>query len=395
VEKITPEEVGLSSERLGRINDFMIRYVDGGQAAGFVTLVARKGEIVFFDNYGYQDIDAKMPLANDTIFRIYSMTKPITSVGFMMLFERGLVRLEDPVSIYIPEFKNIKVLGKDGKRLNLDKEITIHNLLDHTAGLSYGGIEETKLPVDAYYDQANLFEPRIDLEEMVRRITTLPLAFQPGDKWHYSVATDVVGRLIELITDMPLIDYLREKVLDPLGMVDTDFCVPPGKRNRFSTLYGKVGEADLGVLDDAIGGDYFNVSLQSGGSGLVSTMPDYCRFAQMLLNRGEWGGMRFLGSKTVDYMIANHLSKSLLPINMGGPWHGFGFGLGFSVMLDVPLSGMMGSTGVHGWGGWANTHFWIDQIEELIGILMMQYIPSGTFPFTNDFRTAVYQAIID
>ena len=149
------------------------------------------------------------------------------------------------------------------------------------------------------------------------------------------------------------------------------------------------------MFTDTIGGDYFNVSLQLGGSGLVSTMPDYYRFAQMVLNRGEWGGMRFLGSKTVDYMTANHIPPSLLPITMAKSWHGFGFGLGFSVMLDVPLSGMMGSTGVHGWGGWANTHFWIDQIEKLIGILMMQYIPSGTFPFTNDFRTAVYQAAID
>jgi CubicO group peptidase (beta-lactamase class C family) len=390
-----PEELGVSSERLMRINDFMKRYVDGGKSAGFVTLVARQGEIIYLDKYGFQDIATKTPIEFNTIFRIYSMTKPITSVAFMMLFERGLVRLEDPVSKYIPQFKQVKVYGKDGKLIDLVREITIHDLLIHTAGLSYGGIEETKIPVDELYDEANLFEPGIDLEEMVQRIASLPLAYQPGTVWHYSVATDVVGRLIELIADMSLLDYLREKVFNPLGMVDTDFSVPPDKTSRFSTLYGKTETGDLGVLDDTIGGGYFNVSLHSGGSGLVSTMPDYYHFTQMVLNKGTSGGLRLLSPKTVDYMTANHVPQSLLPISMGEPWLGFGFGLGFSVMLDIPISGMMGSTGVHGWGGWANTHFWIDQQEQLIGILMMQYIPSGTHPFTNDFRTAVYQALIE
>jgi CubicO group peptidase (beta-lactamase class C family) len=390
-----PEELGVSSERLMRINDFMKRYVDGGKSAGFVPLVARQGEIIYLDKYGFQDIATKTPIEFNTIFRIYSMTKPITSVAFMMLFERGLVRLEDPVSKYIPQFKQIKVYGKDGKLIDLVREITIHDLLIHTAGLSYGGIEETKIPVDELYDEANLFEPGIDLEEMVQRIASLPLAYQPGTVWHYSVATDVVGRLIELIADMSLLDYLREKVFNPLGMVDTDFSVPPDKTSRFSTLYGKTETGDLGVLDDTIGGGYFNVSLHSGGSGLVSTMPDYYHFTQMVLNKGTSGGLRLLSPKTVDYMTANHVPQSLLPISMGEPWLGFGFGLGFSVMLDIPISGMMGSTGVHGWGGWANTHFWIDQQEQLIGILMMQYIPSGTHPFTNDFRTAVYQALIE
>jgi CubicO group peptidase (beta-lactamase class C family) len=360
-----------------------------------LVLVARQGEIIYLDKYGFQDIATKTPIEFNTIFRIYSMTKPITSVAFMMLFERGLVRLEDPVSKYIPQFKQVKVYGKDGKLIDLVREITIHDLLIHTAGLSYGGIEETKIPVDELYDEANLFEPGIDLEEMVQRIASLPLAYQPGTVWHYSVATDVVGRLIELIADMSLLDYLREKVFNPLGMVDTDFSVPPDKTSRFSTLYGKTETGDLGVLDDTIGGGYFNVSLHSGGSGLVSTMPDYYHFTQMVLNKGTSGGLRLLSPKTVDYMTANHVPQSLLPISMGEPWLGFGFGLGFSVMLDIPISGMMGSTGVHGWGGWANTHFWIDQQEQLIGILMMQYIPSGTHPFTNDFRTAVYQALIE
>jgi len=390
-----PEEVGFSSERLVRINDFMKRYVEGGKAAGLVTLVARRGNIIFFDKFGYQDIATKTPIELETIFRIYSMTKPITSIAFMMLFERGLVRLEDPLSRFVPQFKKTKVFGKDRKLLDLDREITIHDLLIHTAGLSYGGVEETKIPVDELYDKADLFNTNINLEEMVHRIATLPLAYQPGTVWHYSVATDVVGYLIEIIADMPLPDYLNEKIFKPLGMVDTAFSVPPEKADRLSTLYGKTEDSELAVLDNTIGGNYFKVHLHLGGSGLVSTMSDYYRFAQLILNKGKLEGVRLLGTKTMELMTANHLPLALLPISMGDPMPGFGFGLGFSVMMNVPLSGMMGSVGLHGWGGWAKTHFWVDPQEQIIGILMMQYIPKGTYQVTNDFRTAVYQALVE
>ena len=320
------EKLGLSTERLTRINEYMERYVAEGKIAGFVTLVARHGEIAYLDKYGYQDIASHTPIELDTIFRIYSMSKPITSVAFRMLFERGLVRLEDPLSKFIPEFKKTKVYGKDGKLVDLIREITVHDLLVHTAGLSYGGIEETKIPVDALYDKADLFNPNIDLMEMVRRIANLPLAYQPGTVWHYSVATDVVGRLIELIADTPLPDYLEEKIFRPLGMVDTAFSVTPEKVERFSKLYGKSSKSDLAVLDDALGGNYFKVKLFLGGSGLVSTMPDYYRFAQMVLNQGELDGVRLLGTKTMELMTCNHLPEELLPISMGYPWVGFGFG---------------------------------------------------------------------
>jgi len=390
-----PEKSGLSSQRLTYINKFMERYVNAGKIAGFVTLVARNGNLVYMDKHGYQNLAGKKPIEINTIFRIYSMSKPITSVGFMMLLEKGLARLEDPVSKYIPEFKNATVYDEGGKLIDAVREISVHDLLRHTAGLSYGGIEETKLPVDELYDQADLFNFEIDLEEMVRRIAGLPLAYQPGSQWHYSVATDVVGRLIEIISDQPLPEYLKENVLDPLGMKDTSFQVPEDKIERFSLLYGKLGDDKLAVLPDVIGGDYFNVKLFLGGSGLVSTVSDYYRFAQLILNKGELNGVRLLGSRTVDYMTANHVPSALLPITMDNPWPGVGFGLGFSVMLDPPLTGMMGSPGLHGWGGWANTHFWVDQVEQMIGILMLQYIPSGTYPVTNDFRTAVYQALIE
>ncbi|NJD59683.1 MAG: beta-lactamase family protein, partial [Anaerolineae bacterium] len=327
---------------------------------------------------------------------IYSMPKPITSTALMMLFERGLVRLEDPLSKYIPQFKKCKVLGEAGRLLDLDREILIHDLLDHTAGLSYGGYADTRLPVDKLYDQANLFDPTITLEEMVLRIAELPLAFQPGSKWLYSMATDVIGRLIEIISGSPLPDFINDKVCKPLGMKDTAFLVTSSKVKRLSTLYGKGKESDLAVLDEAIGGDYFKTKLYLGGSGMVSTLADYYRFAQCVLNKGELEGVRLLGTKIVEYMTCNHLHAALLPIVMGiTPMPGMGFGLGYSVMMDVAQSGMMGSVGLHGWGGWANTHFWVDPREQLVGILMMQYIPSGTYQVTNDFRTAVYQAMID
>ena len=342
--KITrPELSGFSSQRLSRINDFMERYVDAGEIAGFVTLVARNDKLVYLDKYGCQNLAEKKPISLDTIFRIYSMSKPITSVGFMMLVERGLVRLEDPISKYIPDFKKTKVYGKGGNLLDPIREITVHDLMVHSSGLSYGGIEETKIPVDELYDQADLFNFDIDLKEMVKRIAALPLAFQPGTQWHYSVATDVVGRLIEIIADQPLPDYLNEKIFKPLSMVDTEFQVPPEKADRFSTLYGKLGDSPLAVLPDEYGGNYFKVKLFLGGSGIVSTIADYYRFAQLILNKGELNGFRLLGTKTVEYMTANHLPSDLLPISMGSPWPGFGFGLGFSVMLDPTLAGMMGS----------------------------------------------------
>lgn len=231
---------------------------------------------------------------------------------------------------------------------------------------------------------------------MVRRITALPLAHQPGREWRYSVATDVVGYLVELISDMSLAEFFDEKIFRPLGMEDIAFSVPPDKIDRFATLYGKTEKGPLEVIDTDTGGDYFNVRLHSGGHGLVSTAADYVRFAQLVLNRGELDGVRLLGPRTMELMTINHLPPALFPMAMSQePMPGFGFGLGFSVMMDVPQSGMMGSVGLYGWGGWANTHFWVDPREQLIGILMLQYIPSRTYPVTTDFRTLVYQALIE
>jgi CubicO group peptidase (beta-lactamase class C family) len=391
----SPEEAGFSAERLERINIGMQRYIDQKLIAGIVTLVARRGRVVHFERFGMQDIEAHKPMQLDTVFRIYSMTKPITSVALMMLYEHGLFHLNDPVSKFIPEFKEVKVFVTEGELADLTREITIRDLLTHTAGLSYG--DEEDCPVDELYRQADVFNPQITLQESIRRISELPLANQPGEVWRYSVATDVLGYLVEVISDMPLADFLEERILQPLGMKDTAFFVPSAKMERFATIYGQTEKGNLEVLDVAFAGGYSeNVRLHLGGQGLVSTAADYLRFAQMVLNKGELDGVRVLGPKTVELMTTDHLPPGLLPIAMGEEqMPGFGFGLGFSVLIDAAQAGIVASVGTHGWGGWASTKFWIDPQEQLIGILMLQYISSRTHPIREDFRTLVYQALVD
>jgi CubicO group peptidase (beta-lactamase class C family) len=393
----TPEEAGFSGSRLGRIGAVMESYVDQSKLAGLITLVARYGKVVHRESFGMMDLRTKKPMQFDAIFRIYSMTKPLTSVALMMLFEQGLVRLTDPVSKWIPALGKVKVLANDGRLAGLDRDITIHDLLRHTSGLSYNGYyDDTGELVDKLYDEGDLWPADATSEEMVRRITELPLAFQPGQAWRYSAATDVVGHVVELISDMSLAEYFEAKILGPLGMEDTAFSVPPDKVDRFATLYSTSKEGALQEIDTAMGGDYFNVSLHSGGHGLVSKAADYLRLAQLLLNRGELDGVRLLGPKTVELMTMNHLPPAVLPMAMGAEqMPGLGFGLGFSVMLDVALSGMMGSAGLYGWSGWAKTHFWVDPREGIIGIIMPQHVYTGTHPVIVDFRTLVYQALVD
>jgi CubicO group peptidase (beta-lactamase class C family) len=395
MERCSPGEAGFSAERLERINTGMQRYIDRKLIAGIVTLVARRGRVVHFEKIGLQDIEANKPIQFDTIFRIYSMTKPITSAALMMLYEQGLFHLYDPVSTFIPQFEEAKVFVTEGELADLTREITIRDLLTHTAGLSYG--DEEDFPVDELYRQADLFSPDIELEEMIRRLTDLPLAHQPGEVWRYSVATDVVGYLVEVISDMPFADFLDEKILQPLGMKDTAFFVPPAKTERFAQVYGQTEKGPLEIVDVATAGDYSEtLRLHAGGQGLVSTAADYLRFAQLMLNKGELDGVRLLGPKTVNLMTTNHLPSTLLPIAMGEvQMPGFGFGLGFSVLMDAAQAGIMASVGTHGWGGWASTSSWIDPQEQLIGILMLQYIPSDTYPIREDFRTLVYQALIE
>jgi len=390
-----PEEVGFSPERLERIGTVMQRYVDEAKLAGMVTLVARRGGVVHFEKFGFQDLQTGAPMERDTIFRIYSMTKPITCVALMMLYEHGLFHLNDPVARFLPEFEKVKVLKAGGTLEDMHRPITIHDVLTHMAGLSYGAYMETGAPIDELYDQANLFDSEISLQEMVRRIAELPLAHQPGQGWRYSLATDVVGRLVEVISGFSLDEFMDREIFGPLGMEDTGYSIAPEKIDRFATLYGKTEKGDLELLDTAVGGEYSEVKLFSGGHGLISTAQDYLRFAQLLLNGGELEGVRLLGRKTIELMTINHLPAALLPITMGDPWPGFGYGLGFGVLIDLAQAGIMGSAGNIRWSGWANTHFWVDPEEQLIGILLLQYIPGGTYPVTDDFKTLVYQALVD
>ncbi len=387
---VTPEQVGLSSERLGRIRPVIQRYVDEGKYAGVITLVARHGKVAYLDCVGMMDRDAGKPMKEDTIFRIYSMTKPITSVALLMLYEEGRLRLNSPVADFIPGFANVKVYAEP--LAELERPVTIRNLLTHTAGLSYDA--EDGDPVGVLYHKADIWADDPLLADFVARILRLPLAHQPGTIFRYSVALDVVGYLIEIISGMSLDRFFRERIFEPLGMVDTGFYAPVEKHERLATLYhwenGLVEKPDILGVHGAQADRFL-----SGGAGLVSTMSDYYRFTQMLLNGGELDGTRLLGRKTVELMSSNHLTPEIIRASGDALWPGHGFGLGVARMMEVPRYGESGSVGMYTWGGAASTGFWIDPREDLIAILMTQLIPYGTFPSIDDFHTLTYQALVD
>ncbi len=388
-----PEEIGLSAERLKRISPFMQRYVDSSKLAGTITMVARRGKVAHFECVGMMDKETNKPMKPDTIFRIYSMTKPITSVAVMMLYEEGLFQLTDPVSKFIPEFKDLKVFVKEtesGIELTESKpEMAIWHLLTHTSGLSYGGDEN--LPVDAMYRKAVVRPPDGTLREMVQKLGEIPLANQPGGLWRYSLSTDVLGYLVEVLSGQSFDVFLKERIFEPLGMVDTGFHVPAEKLNRFAANYTPTKDGKIEVFDEPAKSVFSKPrTFFSGGGGLVSTTADYIRFAQMLLNKGELDGERLLGRKTIDLMTMNHLPEGLHPFeDQAG-----GFGLGFSVAIDLAKSRSLGSAGSFGWGGAAATNFWVDSQEEIIGLFMTQLM-NNPYPVIQEFRVLVYQAIID
>jgi len=393
---VKPESVGFSSRRLARINVVMQRYVDEQKLAGMVTLVARRGQVVHFEKFGMADREAGTPMTLDTIFRIYSMTKPITSTAILMLFEEGLLRLTDPISRYIPAFGQVKVLdntvGSGVRLVDLARPITVRDLLTHTAGLSYGFDEGVY--IDDLYRQhlwgpleAN---PDLTPAEIVGAVAKLPLVYQPGTQFRYSFATDVLGYLVQVVAGMPFDQFLQQRIFEPLGMVDTDFWVPSEKVDRFAAVYSQDELGGLKVLDTPDINHYTHpTQCPSGGGGLVSTAGDYLRFAQMLANKGELEDVRLLGRKTVELMMTNHLADGVYE----SP--GQGFGLGGSVLLDLGKGQTLGSVGTFGWGGAANTNFWVDPKEEMVGILMVQFMPSDTYPVTPDYRILTYQALVD
>jgi CubicO group peptidase (beta-lactamase class C family) len=390
-----PETVGLSSSRLARIGQAMQKYVDGEKLAGTLTLVARHGKIAYFEPLGLMDVEAQKPMERDTIFRIYSMSKPVTSVAVMMLYEKGEFLLTDPVHEFIPAFADVRVLTQMPTGIDLvppQRAITIHDLLTHTAGLAYG-LEESY--IDQLYQQAVWDplqrDPEATLAKEVEAIATVPLAYHPGQGWRYSLATFVLGYLVQVVSGMPFDAYLREQIFGPLGMSDTGFYVPPDKIDRLATLYSpSKEEGGLQVVD---GG--FRVTepgaIPAGGEGLVSTAADYVRFAQMLLNGGALGDVRLLSRKSVELMTMNHLPAGVHPFDNRSS----GMGLGVGVVIDLAQSRILGSVGTYGWGGAASTDFWVDPQEDLVGVFMTQLMPSGTYPLHPEVRVAVYQALVD
>ena len=405
-----PSAVGMSAKRLERIKAAMQTYVDQRGFAGISTMLARRGQVVHFEQVGYQDRESGKPLAPDTIFRIYSMTKPVICAALMILHEEGRFQLADPVAKYLPAFANLRVLAggpDDPREEKLERPITIQHLFTHTAGLTYSFMEET--PVGAMYLQGGLLSNTISpLEKVIAEMARLPLAYQPGTRWHYSMSIDVLAHLIEVLSERPLREFLRDRLFQPLGMSDTGFTVSADQQYRLSAVYGHpdlATHAFSQIVAAWMAGDNRRRDVENtypaadaphfarGGSGLFSTASDYMRFAQMLLNRGQLDGTRILGRKTIDLMFRNHLPSKLLPFQLGPIlFEGYGFGLGSSVVMDVAASAVPGSVGAHGWSGAAKTHFWVDPQEEIVGLFMAQFMISFEWP-EKDFQVLAYAAL--
>ena len=384
--RAVPEDVGMSTSRLGRVAPVMQRWVDDGKIPGALTMIARKGRLVHFEKFGTQDVATAKPIGFDTIFRIYSMTKPITSIAVMMLYEEGHFQLGTPVSELIPAFKDMQIYTEGGAAIvDAETEMTIKHLLTHTSGLIYGGDGEH--PIHQRYRDANYY--RGDLAYMASELGKIPLYHDPGAAWNYGMSTDVLGYLVEVVSGMPFAEFLKNRIFEPLGMNDTAFSVPEEKADRYMTLYEPTEEGGIQVIENAPVSSGPLSFFHSGGAGLQSTAADYLRFCQMLLNDGELDGERLLGRKTVELIRLNHISDEWQPLERTG----CGFGLGFAVVTDVADTHSLGSLGTYSWGGLASTTFWIDPVEELIGILMTQLI--GDSPFHAQFRVLTYQAITD
>jgi len=404
---VKPEEVGLSSSRLARIGDHMKRYIDAGKIAGTLTLVARRGQVAYLEPLGHLEIERRRPVTRDAIWRIYSMTKPITSVGLMMLYEEGRFQLDDPVHRFIPAWRDLRVFVGGNyptfKTAPVERAMTIRDLLSHTSGLTYGFMERTN--VDAAYRKLGVADQTRSgyaLQDMVDTLAELPLEFSPGTRWNYSVATDVLGHLIEVMSGQKLDAYLRTRVLEPLGMRDTGFVLEEQQSARFAANYERQGDGSLKLIDDPEQSHYRRRSFFSGGGGLVSTAPDYFRFTAMLQNMGELDGVRLLGRKTVELMTMNHLpgGQDLTDLAQAGmftetAYAGVGFGLGFSVAQSPVRAQILGSPGEFAWGGAASTAFWIDPVEDLIVIFMTQLMPSSSYPLRRELRVLTYAALVD
>ncbi len=392
-----PEDVGLSSEKLALVAPAMRKFVDDRKVAGAITIVARRGKVVLFETVGQQNIAAEKPMARDTLFRIYSMSKPITSVAVMLLAQDGKLSLDDPIAKHLPEFADVKVFAsvKDGElqHESAQRPPTIRDLLRHTSGLTYGLFGNTE--VDQRYRAADVLRPESSLAEMTKKLGAMPLLHQPGTRFQYSVSTDVLGRVIEVASRRDFDDFLRERVFEPLDMRDTSFFVTKDKLERFAANYGSNLVGGLRVVDAPATSPYRrDPGLHSGGGGLVSTARDYIRFCQMLLNQGELDGRRLLRAESVAAMTKNQLPDGAYPLDMNGKRPGVGFGLGFSVVVEQTPFSRQARVGEFGWGGAASTHFWVSPNDELAVVVLTQLMP-----FSGQMEAAVkplvYAAILE
>jgi len=401
-----PEAVGLSSHRLARLDAFLERsYIESGKLKGVVLAVARRGQVAHLSALGQMDAERARPMREDVIFRIYSMTKPLTSIAFMMLVEEGLVALDDPVAKYIPEWKDLGVF--DGGVLQAfrtkpcARPMLIVDLLRHTSGLTYGFQNRTN--VDAAYRKLGIGEVATagTLDSMIAGLSRVPLEFSPGEAWNYSVSTDVLGYLVGKISGQPFEQFLKRRVIEPLKMVDTDFQVASAKADRLGACYSLTPKGVV-LQDDPRKSPYLAPpTFVSGGGGLVSTARDYMRFCQMLLNGGELEGARLVSPKTLELMSANHLPGGQDIATMSrsmfseAAYAGLGFGLGFSTTIDPAATLIPASKGDLSWGGAASTFFWVDPREELAVVLMAQLMPSSSYPIRRELRTLVYSAFTE
>ena len=401
-----PGEVGLDAGRLGRLDDALRPYVDDGRLAGWTAVVTRRGQVAHLSHYGVSDLDTGRPVAEDTIWRIYSMTKPVTSVAAMMLYEQGAFELTDPVSRFIPEFADARVYvagsaNAPGTRPAAGP-VRVWHLLTHTAGLTYGWFHAHA--VDEIY-RGHGYEfgapAGVDLAGACAAWGGFPLLFDPGTRWNYSVATDVLGRVVEVASGLPLDRYFAERILQPLGMTDTAFSVESDDLHRLAALYvrGREGALTRSVrMGDAVTKP---VTFFSGGGGLVSTAADYHRFTQMLLRRGELDGVRLLSPRTLAYMTRNHLPGGAdlatvgHPISADSMFEGLGFGLGFSVLVDPAAAKVLSSPGEFAWSGLARTEFFVDPVEEITAMFFTQLLPGPDYPLRGHLRGIVRAAVVD
>ena len=399
----SPRSLGFDADRLARIDRFLAeRYVDPGLLPCAQLLVARRGELVHRSVLGHASLERRQRLADDTIFRIYSMTKPVTSVAFMMLVEEGRIAIDDPVAKWIPSWRDQAVYrsGMPGAFVTrpVEQPMRVIDLLRHTSGLTYGF--QLRTNVDAAYRtlKVDAFESE-SLEAFVDKLGRLPLEFSPGTAWNYSVSTDVIGHLVGVVSGMPFDDFVRTRILQPLGMRDTDFFVPEAKVARFADCYVK---SAAGKLEPAPPVDFSKPPrAPSGGGGLVSTAADYLRFCEMLRRGGELDGVRLLGPKTLRLMCANHLpgGRDLADISISmfseAMFQGVGFGLGFAMTTDPVRCGVTSSPGEFWWGGMASTPFWVDPVEDICVVFLTQLIPSSTYPIRRELRTLINAAIVE